>query len=97
LFYSQKLARFDVGLRELKQNPSDVISRAEAGTTFSVLRNGKRTSVVIMTEDSAKKSWVSADQLRLALIDIDEDSTGWLEQLEFDRESDPIVNPWDAS
>jgi antitoxin (DNA-binding transcriptional repressor) of toxin-antitoxin stability system len=87
----------DVGIRELKQNPSEVISRAEAGSTFSVLRNGKRTTVVIKAEDSAKSRWVSADQLRDALRDIEADDTACLAQLEVDRASDPIINPWDGS
>lgn len=91
------MANFDVGIRELKQNPSEVISQAEAGNTFSVLRNGKRTSVVIKTEDPAKSRWVSADQLRAALNEIGADGTDWLEQLEAARGSDPIVDPWDAA
>ena len=91
------MAKFVVGIRELKQNPSEVISRAEAGNTISVLRNGKRTSVVIKSEDSAKSRWVSAAQLREALHDVKPDTTGWLEQLEIDNAADPIVNPWDAA
>jgi antitoxin (DNA-binding transcriptional repressor) of toxin-antitoxin stability system len=91
------MAKFDVGIRELKQNPSDVISRAEEGNTFSVLRNGKRTTVVIKAEDSGRSRWVSTDQLRDALRDIEADDTGWLEQLEVDRASDPLTNPWGAN
>lgn len=90
------MARYDVGIRELKQNPSGVITRAEAGSTFSVLRNGKRTNVVITADELTRRRWITSDQLRDALRDIEADSTGWLEQLEIERASDPIVNPWDV-
>ena len=91
------MANFDIGIRELKQNPSEVISRAEAGNTISVLRNGKRTSVVIRSEESTKRRWISAVDLRDALREIETDDTGWLEQHNAERDSDPIVNPWDVT
>lgn len=88
------MARFEVEIRELKQNPSEVIKRAQTGATFSVLRNGKQTNVVIRTEEPAKQRWVSADQIREALQDLEADDTGWLEELKLERghEQDPITN-----
>ena len=87
----------DVGLRELKQNPSEVITRAEAGTEFRVLRNGRPTNVVIHLDTVAKKRWVSATALATAFAEIPADTSGWLEDHELSRENDTLRDPWETA
>ena len=87
-------AREEVGLRELKQNPSAVISRAEAGTQFNVTRNGKPTNVVIQLNSEEKKRWVSAADLAEIFSEVGPDRTGWLAELDSQRNDDPVVDPW---
>jgi antitoxin (DNA-binding transcriptional repressor) of toxin-antitoxin stability system len=95
--YNADMTTADVGLRELKQNPSDVITRAEAGTEFRVLRNGRPTNVVIHLDTVAKKRWVSASALATAFAEIQPDATGWLDELEQSRENDELRDPWETA
>lgn len=83
-----------IGLRELKQNPSDVISRVEQGAQFDVLRNGKPTNVVIQLRRPPKLRWVSREMLTQTLATVLPDQTGWLELNDAHRDNDPIVDPW---
>ena len=87
----------DVGLRELKQNPGEVITRAEAGTEFRVLRNGRPTNVVIHLDTVAKKRWVSASALTTAFAEIRPDTSGWLEEHELSRDNDELRDPWETA
>jgi antitoxin (DNA-binding transcriptional repressor) of toxin-antitoxin stability system len=75
------MTRFDVGIRELGRKPGEIVGRAEAGDTFSVLRNGKRTRVVITSEDRPKARWVPAGLLREALDAVGTDQTGWVDEV----------------
>lgn len=102
-----------VGIRELKQNPSEIIARAATGVRFEVLSNGKPVGVVIQREAGVRRRWVSTDALAALSADAhsgltgtggalpSSDSTGWGDELREDRErdqhSDPIVDPWDTS
>jgi prevent-host-death family protein len=67
------VVKIDLDIRELRRNPSEVIRRAEDGRTYSVPRNGKRTTVVITRDESTNSRWVSADQLFEAFRDIEAD------------------------
>ena len=52
-----------VGIRELKQNPSEIIARAANGVRFEVLSNGKPVGVVIQRAAAIRSRWVSTDAL----------------------------------
>ncbi|UFS59055.1 type II toxin-antitoxin system Phd/YefM family antitoxin [Subtercola endophyticus] len=88
------MSKADIGLRELKQNASDVVSRAEAGTQFRVVRNGKPTNVVIALREPAKKRWVPASELADLFAGVEPDATGWLAENDRHRDDDPLVDPW---
>lgn len=94
-----------VGIRELKQNPSEIIARAASGVSFEVLSNGKPVGVVIQRLAAVRSRWVSSDALRSLSAAANSgragESTGWAEELQAEREADmdrlhdPIVDPWD--
>ncbi|MGX5682895.1 type II toxin-antitoxin system Phd/YefM family antitoxin [Schumannella luteola] len=83
-----------VGLRELKQNPSGVIARAEAGETITVTVQG-RPAALITPLAPRRKRWVSAEELSAALASIPPDTTGWYEEWYESRNDDPIEDPWE--
>lgn len=84
-----------IGIRELKQNPSAIISRAEAGARFDVYKNGKPTGVVIRAEQPAKKRWLSGEEMAALTAGLGADRTGWLEDNEHLRDLSPLRDPWD--
>lgn len=98
----QPAPRQTVGIRELKQNPSEVIARAASGVQFDVLSNGKSVGVVIQRDSTVRSRWVSTDALiamsALAGNKLTTDTTGWADDLREHREqgNDPIIDPWDA-
>lgn len=60
----QTHSRQTVGIRELKQNPSEVVARAASGVQFDVLSNGKPVGVVIQREANLRSRWVSTDAMK---------------------------------
>lgn len=98
----QAVPRNTVGIRELKQNPSEIIARAANGERFDVLSNGKAVGVVIQRDAAVRSRLVSSDALtamsRLAGAR-SRDRTGWARDLQAERElaNDPIVDPWDTA
>lgn len=108
---TQAQPRQTVGIRELKQNPSDVVARAVSGVQFDVLSNGKPVGVVIQRDADARSRWVSTDALKAMVAlagsssagsqtsSTNADSTAWAEDLRAQRErdNDPIIDPWDAA
>lgn len=97
----QAQPRQTVGIRELKQNPSDVVARAASGVRFDVLSNGKPVGVVIQRDADVRSRWVSTDALKeMAALagSSNADSTAWAEELRTQRklDNDPIIDPWDA-
>ena len=85
-----------VGIRELKQNPSDIIARAASGTRFEVLSNGKPVGVVIQRDAGIRSRHVSAEAMVAMTRRIAADESGWAEQhraLQL-ADDDPIVDPW---
>ena len=99
----QPAPRQTVGIRELKQNPSEVIARAASGIHFDVLSNGKSVGVVIQRDAAVRSRWVSTDALvamsALAGSKLTIDTTGWADDLRAQRDlnNDPIVDPWEAA
>ncbi|MET4783721.1 hypothetical protein [Glaciihabitans sp. UYNi722] len=102
----QSAQRQTVGIRELKQNPSEVIAKAAKGVQFDVLSNGKSVGVVIQRTEAVRSRWVSSDALK-ALAAVagsaggtsragSTDTTGWADDFQAQREldNDPIVDPW---
>jgi len=89
-----------VGIRELKQNPSDIIARAANGERFDVLSNGKPVGVVIQRKGAIRRRWVSAEVLAtVAGAQGDGALSAWADDIRAQRELDvdPIVDPWGAS
>lgn len=99
----QPAPRQTVGIRELKQNPSEVIARAASGERFDVLSNGKAVGVVIQRDATVRSRLVSTRALTamsaLAGSRLTTDTTGWADDLRAQRDlnNDPIVDPWDAA
>jgi antitoxin (DNA-binding transcriptional repressor) of toxin-antitoxin stability system len=108
----QKAQPQTVGIRELKQNPSEIIAKASSGVRFEVLSNGKHVGVVIQRDSAVRSRWVGTDALialsAAALPGRAEqagtsDTTGWAHDLraererERDRHGDQIVDPWDTA
>lgn len=91
--------RLTVGIRELKQNPSDIIARAAGGASFSVLSHGRPVGVVIQREAVTRSRWVSSEEMSAlsAAVAAREDTAGWVEELRQQRrqEGDEIVDPWE--
>lgn len=83
-----------VGLRELKQNPSEVIARAERGETITVTVQG-RPAALITPLAPKRQRWVRSEDLAAALADIPADTTGWAEEAYALRDGDPIRDPWE--
>ncbi len=83
-----------VGLRELKQNPSEVIARAEAGETITVTVQG-RPAALITPMAPRRQRWVKSEVLAAALASIPPDTTGWAEEAYALRDDDPIRDPWE--
>jgi prevent-host-death family protein len=89
-------ARQTVGIRELKQSPSEIIAKAASGVRFEVLSNGKPVGVVIQRETSARSRWVGSAALAALAPLASSDTTGWVDELRAERElvDDPILDPW---
>ena len=95
----QPAPRQTVGIRELKQNPSEVIARAASGERFDVLSNCKAVGVVIQRDAAVRSRLVSTSALTAMSALAGTDSTGWADDLRAQRNlnNDPIVDPWDAA
>lgn len=97
--------RHTVGIRELKQNPSEIIARAANGERFDVLSNGKAVGVVIQRDATVRRRWVTSDAVtemtRLADPNASHsaDLAGWAREVQEARELayDPIVDPWEPA
>ncbi|MDH6180280.1 prevent-host-death family protein [Microbacteriaceae bacterium SG_E_30_P1] len=85
-----------VGLRELKQNPSAVVARAERGETITITVQGRPAARLVPIEVTRRR-WVPADELAAALAEVPADATGWAEEAYAIRDGDPLVDPWQRS
>lgn len=84
-----------VGLRELKQNPSEVVARAERGETIVITVQGRPVAQLVPL-NPRRRRWVPAEELARLFGAIGPDTTGWAEQYAA-RGDDPIVDPWDRA
>ncbi|TFB71903.1 type II toxin-antitoxin system prevent-host-death family antitoxin [Cryobacterium glaciale] len=83
-----------VGLRELKQNPSQVISRVEQGETIEVTVQGRPAALLVPIGGRARRRWVPAAEFA-ALTPI-ADVAEWAAEIRDSRENDSIVDPWES-
>lgn len=102
--FPPKAPTHTVGIRELKQNPSEIIAKAASGVRFEVLSNGKPVGVVIQRERNLRSRWVGTDALAAltaaALPGTGREGTGWAAELRAERgvdnDRDRIVDPWET-
>jgi prevent-host-death family protein len=81
-----------VGVRELKQNASRVVSDVERHGPVVVTVNGR--DAVVMTPLPGRHRWVPAAEALLFWESVDKDS-GWAKELEQQRDTDLLRDPWD--
>ena len=84
-----------MGLRELKQNPSEVVARAERGETIVITVQG-RPVAKLMPLAPVRQRWVSAEALTHALVDFEPDPA-WAAETYALRDDDPIIDPWERA
>lgn len=82
-----------VGIRELKQNASEVVARAESGEVIDITLRGRPVARISPLRP-AKQQWVAAEDLGAALDAVGPDDSGWLDEHHRSRDDDPIVDPW---
>ena len=84
-----------VGLRELKQNPSEVVARAEHGETIVITVQGRPVAQLVPLNPQRRR-WVPAEELARVLAELGPDTTGWAEEYAA-RGDDPIIDPWERA
>lgn len=84
-----------VGLRELKQNPSEVVARAEHGETIVITVQGRAVAKITPLVPQ-KRRWVPAEELSLALEGLEPDPT-LAAELDALRDNDPLIDPWERA
>lgn len=82
-----------VGLRELKQNPSQVISRVEQGESIEVTVQGRPAALLVPIGGRARRRWIPSAEFA-ALTPVP-DADDWAAEVRESRENDPVVDPWD--
>lgn len=77
-----------VGLRELRQNASDLVRRAEAGEEITVTVSGRPSVRLVAAGTQQWRSWADLEDIFRGPADLD-----WAE----DRElvDDAVVDPWE--
>ncbi|CAN5258259.1 hypothetical protein BH11ACT4_BH11ACT4_25360 [soil metagenome] len=84
-----------VGLRELKQNPSEVVARAEAGETIVITVQG-RPAAQLAPLAPQRRRWIPADELSRALEGLEPDPA-LVAELDALRDDDPLLDPWERA
>ena len=84
-----------VGIRELKQNASEVVARVERGETIDITVQGRRVAQLVPVGPRPLRRWVPGSELAAALADLPPDQTGWLEEWYRSRDDDPLIDPWE--
>lgn len=84
-----------VGLRELKQNPSEVVARAEAGETIVITVQGRPVAQLVPLVPQRRR-WVPAEELSRALEGLEPDPT-LAAELDALRDNDPLIDPWERA
>lgn len=82
-----------MGIRELKQNASEVVARAEQGETITITVQGRPVAKIVPITPTRRR-WVPGTELAAIAAELGPDTTGWYEQWYASRDNDPIVDPW---
>lgn len=77
-----------VGLRELRQNASELVRRAEAGETLTITVNGRPAATLGPVD---RRTWRSWDEIATVFTHRGADR-GWKEQRELI--DDEVRDPW---
>ena len=85
-----------VGLRELGQNPSEVVARAERGETIVITVQG-RPAAQLVPLTVPRRRWVAAADLERALADVSADTTEWAAEARAARDDDALTDPWQGA
>ena len=85
-----------VGLRELKQNPSEVVARAEAGETIVITVQGRPAARLVPLVPQRRR-WVPAEELSRALEGMEPDLTWAAEHAARPYDDDDFVDPWERA
>lgn len=83
-----------VGLRELKQNPSAVVARAEHGETIVITVQGRPVAQLVPIAP-VRRRWIPSAELAKIVAEIGPDTTGWYDEWYASRDNDPITDPWE--
>jgi antitoxin (DNA-binding transcriptional repressor) of toxin-antitoxin stability system len=83
-----------VGVRELKQNASRVVSDVERHGPVVVTVNGR--DAVVMAPLPGRHRWVPAEEALRFWESLDKDPD-WTEELEQQRDADLLQDPWDRT
>lgn len=81
-----------IPLKELRNNVSDILRRAEGGEDFTITVSGRP---VARLEGQRDSPWVPSDRLA-GLIALGPDDTGWAAEREADRDlfDQELRDPW---
>jgi prevent-host-death family protein len=77
-----------IGLRELRQNASDIVRRVEAGDTVTVTVSGRPAAQIIPVNRRAWRRWNDI----AGLFSADRAAEGWTDDR--DRLEDSPTDPW---
>ena len=89
-----------VGVRELRQNASEVLRRVEAGEEIEITVNGRLTARLVPASRAVPspiarpRGPLNAAEFFAALAERGPDRTGWADEIYANRDNDPLVDPW---
>lgn len=78
-----------VGVRQLRQNPTPVLRAVEAGAEVAVTVNGRYVARIVPFESAEWVDGLRANQLFAAQVDDD-----WTDELVTSRQAESVDDPW---
>jgi len=85
-----------VGLRELKQNPSGVVARAEAGETIVITVQG-RPAARLVPLAPVRKRWLSVEDMDEITAGLEPDPVWAAEHAARPDDEDDFIDPWERA
>lgn len=83
-----------VGMRELKQNPNEIIERVlESREELELTSHGRPTGVKLTPVARGRATWVSADALA-RVTPLDDSAAARYRDASAMLESEPVADPW---
>jgi prevent-host-death family protein len=83
-----------VGIRELRQNASEVVRRVEGGEEIDVTVNGRLAARLVPPPSprppSARSQPLTWSEFAQAMAEVPPDTTGWAEEIYAARDDDPL-------